>query len=113
MSENDDNFGSFLAGFLVGGIIGGVAALLFAPQTGEETRKQVKEKSIELGNKVAKYADEVVTQTEKVAGDASKKTSQFINTTVQKAAEVAEKGQVVLEKKKGKTSPAKKAAKSE
>ena len=47
MSDRDE-FGAFLVGFVVGGLTGSVAALLFAPQSGEETRALIKDKSIEL-----------------------------------------------------------------
>lgn len=40
--------GSFLAGFLLGGLTGAVAALLMAPQPGEQTLTQVQERGIEL-----------------------------------------------------------------
>jgi gas vesicle protein len=112
MSDHD-SFGSFLSGFIIGGITGAVVALLLAPQSGEETRKQIKEKSIELHNKAATYADEVLAQTEKVVGEVSTKTTEFIDTTKKKASEVAEKGQVILESKKDKAPAAKKSTKSE
>ena len=47
MSDRDD-FGAFLIGFTVGGLAGAVVALLFAPQSGTETRTLIKEKAIEL-----------------------------------------------------------------
>ena len=50
MSERDE-FGAFLVGFIVGGLTGAVVALLFAPQSGEETRALIKDKSIELRDK--------------------------------------------------------------
>ena len=40
MSERDE-FGAFLVGFIVGGLSGAVVALLFAPQTGTETRREI------------------------------------------------------------------------
>ncbi len=109
MSERD-NFGSFLSGFIIGGLAGAVAALLLTPQSGEETRKQIKEKSIELRDKASTYVDEVVTKSEKVIDEVADKTSEFIDTTKKKAAEVAEKGQVLLEEVKRKPEPEKKAA---
>lgn len=44
---NGNDAGSFAIGALVGAVIGGVAALLLAPQSGEETRKQIKSKAQE------------------------------------------------------------------
>ena len=102
MSDRD-NFGSFLSGFVVGGLTGAIVALLLAPQSGEETRKQIKEKSVELRDQASTYADEVVAKTEKMVDEVSTKTGEFIDTTKKKAAEVAEKGQVLLESKKEKT----------
>ena len=47
MSERGGG-GEFFAGFLIGAIVGGVAALLLAPQSGEETRQRLEESGIEL-----------------------------------------------------------------
>ena len=38
----------FFAGLVVGGLVGASLALLLAPQSGEETRTQIKDKSFEL-----------------------------------------------------------------
>ena len=38
----------FFAGLVVGGLVGAGLALLLAPQSGEETRSQIKDKSFEL-----------------------------------------------------------------
>lgn len=46
--RNSGDFGSYFAGFLMGGIIGAAVALLMAPQSGEETRKLIRDKGIEL-----------------------------------------------------------------
>jgi gas vesicle protein len=49
---------SFLIGFLVGASAGAVAALMWAPQSGEKTRTQIREKGIELkGQAEGTYAD--------------------------------------------------------
>lgn len=40
--------GSFLAGLFIGGVVGAGVALLLAPQSGEETRLQIRDKSFEL-----------------------------------------------------------------
>lgn len=46
--RNGGDFGAFFSGFLMGGIIGAAVALLMAPQSGEETRKYIRERGIEL-----------------------------------------------------------------
>lgn len=42
------NSGLFLGGVFAGALVGAATALLFAPQNGKETRKQLKEKLNEL-----------------------------------------------------------------
>jgi gas vesicle protein len=72
MADRDD-FGSFLIGFVVGGLTGAVVSLLFAPQSGEETRAVIKEKSIELRDKAAQQAEQIASKAEKFADDAKVK----------------------------------------
>lgn len=72
MSERDE-FGAFLVGFIVGGLTGAVAALLFAPQSGEETRAVIKEHSIELRDKATAEAEEAWKRAEEAAIEARHK----------------------------------------
>jgi gas vesicle protein len=69
MSDRDE-FGAFLVGFVVGGLTGAVVALLFAPQTGEETRALIKDKSIELRDKVQVSAEDAYSRAEQAAHEA-------------------------------------------
>ena len=48
MSDNNSDFGAFLAGFVIGGLVGAATALLLAPQSGEETCTVIRDKGIEL-----------------------------------------------------------------
>ncbi len=45
MSENNGDFGAFLAGFVIGGLVGAATALILAPQSGQETRAQLASRS--------------------------------------------------------------------
>jgi len=57
----DDNTGAqsflaFLIGIVLGGLIGAAVALLYAPQSGEETRAAIRERSIELKEQAMEQA---------------------------------------------------------
>ncbi len=58
MADRDGDLGSFLAGFVIGGLIGAGVALLLAPQSGEETRSLIMDKSIELRDRALETAEE-------------------------------------------------------
>jgi gas vesicle protein len=79
MSDND-GFGAFLMGFVVGGVAGAVAALLLAPQSGEETRSLIKDKSIELRDQAAQQADLIAKRAGEVAADAKTRGMEFVDT---------------------------------
>jgi gas vesicle protein len=103
MSERDE-FGAFLVGFVVGGLTGAVVALLFAPQSGEETRALIKDKSIELRDRAASSAEEVIARAEAAAAEARTRAEEL-------AREVRERGKSALEavrrpKKEGGEAPA-------
>jgi|SRR5271157_1162678 len=70
MSDRGDDFGAFLIGFVVGGVAGAVAALLLAPQSGEETRTLIRDKSIELRDKATQQAEMAATRAGEVASQA-------------------------------------------
>ena len=69
MSDRDE-FGAFLVGFIVGGLTGAVVSLLFAPQSGEETRALIKDKSIELRDKASVSAEQAIAKAEAAAAEA-------------------------------------------
>ena len=76
--------GTFLAGLVLGGLVGAAVAMLMAPASGEETRRQIKEKGVELR-----------TQAEQQIEDARKR-----------AEELQERSRVVLEEQKARLNQA-------
>jgi gas vesicle protein len=51
-----------LAGILIGGLAGAVTMLLLAPQSGRDTRRQIRGKSIELRDRTSEMMDDTMTQ---------------------------------------------------
>ena len=107
MSQSDD-FGSFMAGFILGGLVGAATALLLAPQSGEETRTIIRDKSIELRDKAQVTAEEARKSAEKAYEDARTRAEKAIDetrtraeelaaVTRERATEMTEKGKIVLE----------------
>jgi gas vesicle protein len=80
MADNSGDLGSFLAGFVIGTMIGAGVALLMAPQSGEETRAMIGEKSIELRDRAYETASDVQTR----AGDIASQTAQAYEQQVQR-----------------------------
>ena len=70
MSSDSDEFGAFLVGFIVGGLTGAVVSLLFAPQSGEETRALIRDKSVELRDRASESAEEALSRAEAAAAEA-------------------------------------------
>ena len=113
MSEQDNEFGAYFVGFLIGGLAGAAAALLLAPQTGEETRTYIRNKSIELKDKAVMTADEAREYAEKAMGEARSRAEVAIDETrawadelskmtQDLATDIQKRGSVILEEQKTK-----------
>lgn len=90
MSDSSSDLGAFFAGFVVGGLVGAAAALLMAPQSGLETRAQIKQKSIELRDQATDSLEEARHRAEELATQARTR-----------AEELQQRGKVILEEQKG------------
>ncbi|MDX1437815.1 MAG: YtxH domain-containing protein [Anaerolineales bacterium] len=77
MNDNAEDFGAFLVGLVLGGLVGAVAALLMAPQSGEETRVMIRDKSVELRDAAAATADDAITRAEAALDDARARASEL------------------------------------
>ena len=85
-----DEFASFLLGLIAGGVVGAVVALLLAPQSGEETRALIKDKSIELRDRAQINAEEAIARAEVAAAEARARADEL-------ARQLRERGQEVVD----------------
>jgi gas vesicle protein len=100
MAENDGDFGTFFVGFLIGGLAGAAVALLLAPQSGEETRTIIRDKSIELKDRAVETAEEARHRAEVAAEEARHRAEDLAQQARSKAEEIQQKGKQVVEEQK-------------
>lgn len=91
MADNSGDLGSFLAGFVIGGLIGAGVALLMAPQSGEETRALIADKSIELRDRAAETATDVQARAGEFASQTAEAYDQQVK-RIQAAVDAGKKG---------------------
>jgi gas vesicle protein len=76
--------GTFLAGLVLGGLVGAAVAMLMAPASGPDTRRQIRERSVELRSQAEHQMEEAR----------------------KRAEEMQERSRVVLEEQKAKLNKA-------
>jgi len=74
----------FVAGFLIGALAGAAAALLFAPQSGEDTRVLIRDRGIELREQADSLGVEVRKRAEGLGAQAKEKAGE-LQTQVRRA----------------------------
>lgn len=96
MSERS-GFGSFFTGFLAGAVIGAIATVLYAPNSGEETRAAIKGKKEDIIGKANISVDDAYKQAETAAREARDRFETLASATRKRAEDITRKGQVILE----------------
>ncbi|MEO8512470.1 MAG: YtxH domain-containing protein [Ignavibacteria bacterium] len=91
MKENSSAKG-IIIGFIAGGAIGGLAALLYAPKSGRELRKDISKKSKELINDGEEYLDSAKTKASEIISDGRKKAEEMIRDARSKASAILLQG---------------------
>lgn len=96
MSEKS-GFGSFFVGFLAGAVAGAIATILYAPNTGEETRESLKNKKDDLLGKANISVDDAYKAAETAAKEARDRFENLAAATRSRAEDITRRGQVILE----------------
>ena len=96
MAERDSGL-EFFAGFVIGGLVGAAVALILAPQSGEETRAQIREKSIELKDRAGELSAEARQRAEELSAEARQKAAALSAETRKKVEEITADARVRIE----------------
>ena len=70
--------GKFIAGFAIGGIVDGLIGVLLAPQSGEETREQLADKSKDICDKAHDAVSEIQNKADGIVSDMQAKGDELI-----------------------------------
>jgi gas vesicle protein len=109
-------FSSFLSGLLLGGLVGAGVALLMAPQSGEETRKLIREKGIELRDQASESleqaAAEARTRADELTKMAKERADQVSKVAKERTAELRERAEDIRARGEAAIEAAKKSPKS-
>jgi gas vesicle protein len=97
MSDRESDLGAFLSGVIIGGLVGAAAALLLAPQSGEETRAIIKERSIELKDRAAETAEEARHRAEMAAIEARHRAEEIAHQARERADDAIKRGQDAID----------------
>ena len=92
---------SVLGGVLIGALAGGAAALLLAPQSGKDTRRQIQEKSIELRDRTTELVDDTMTKVRtnanKITMDLKNRGQEVATEQLENISEAAQAGKKAIE----------------
>ena len=79
---------NMFGGLLIGALVGAAAMLLYAPQSGEKTRNQIKQKGIELRNQATEAVEDAMAQTRRKVSQIGTSVQDQANTMQQRGQEV-------------------------
>lgn len=109
MSRDDSNFLEVSFAFLLGSLVGATIALLYAPASGEQTRKRIREASDEaqenLRDQYGRIRDKAeieVSRLKNRAGDSVREAKSYFEQKKAKVREAYESGKTAFEEEKEK-----------
>ncbi|NOS84382.1 MAG: YtxH domain-containing protein [Ignavibacteria bacterium] len=85
MEQRTSSAKGFMLGLLAGGAIGSIAALLYAPKSGREFRKDIGNKSRAVVKETGQYVDQARTRATEIISEGRKKAESLINDAKKKA----------------------------
>lgn len=95
-----------LIGFLTGGIVGAAIALLYAPKSGKELRKDIKDKADEFKDEAEKYLDVAKEKAVDLINEGKKRSEKLVTDAKIKADELIKDAEKVFHDAKNKATEA-------
>ncbi|TRZ64806.1 gas vesicle protein [bacterium] len=102
MDDNKIGKGLFL-GFLAGSIVGGIFALLYAPKSGKELRRDIRLKKDEFLDDASEYMDIAKSKASELINDGKKKSEKLVEDAKKKASTLIQDANDLLHGAKEKT----------
>lgn len=96
MSNKDNSFEFFLVGFIAGCVSSAIVSILYAPKSGEETRKMIREKSEDFVNSANQSIDRVYKQAEIATNNAVDKFNEFAEIAREQSDAITQRGKKIL-----------------
>jgi len=97
MDNKNSATGSFLAGVLVGGAVGAVLALLFAPKSGRDLRRDIAETGEDLLDKAGNLIKKGETQGEQMLNEGRIRAQKIVSSARQQAESILSSADTVLQ----------------
>lgn len=88
-NNNGSEFGAFFAGVIIGGLVGAATALLLAPQSGEETRRQLTRSGADIRDKAQDSLEDARERAEATIADARRRAERIIEEARERAETMA------------------------
>ena len=99
MRERDTQILSVISALVIGGIIGAGITLLVAPQSGEETRDLLRNKSMEIRDKAVETASDTRERASKALNDVAQQTKDRVSFISKRSQDVIEEGKQRIDEK--------------
>jgi gas vesicle protein len=103
MSQDNHYSKGLLIGLLAGGAIGAIVALLYAPKSGKELRKDIKNKTDEYYDETEKFIADAKIKAKDMINEGKKRSEQIIVNAKSKSEELLKNAERIFTEAKSKT----------
>jgi|CZKP01.1.fsa_nt_gi gas vesicle protein len=103
MSQENGYVKGLFIGLLTGGAIGAIVALLYAPKSGQELRKDIKSKTDEYYDETEKFIADAKVKAKNMMNEGKKRSEQLISNAKSRSEELLKNAERIFTEAKSKT----------